>query len=255
MEKDNEISGGDGNDYTTLHREYDPRLGRWFTIDPEQDKFPEETPYSNNKNNPILNKDPDGDCPTCVLGGIIGAAVDYGTQVAVNYASGKENPFTENINLTTIATSAVAGFLTNGVSAIENGAAKLIISTSVAVVNNTVKVKTSDGGIHVDVETNPINIAKNAALDYVADKLVGKAVSGKSLQKTLSKTGFNQGQVAKAIKDTYKDIGKPITRATNQAIKSGSKKLVENTSKKLSAAPVKAATKVLKEDTKKKTNI
>ena len=80
-------------------------------------------------------------------------------------------------------------------------------------------------------------------------------ISSSKTQKTLSKTGFNQGQVAKAIKDTYKDIGKPITRATNQAIKSGSKKLVENTSKKLSAAPVKAATKVLKEDTKKKTNI
>ena len=37
MEKDDEIKGG-GNSYTTLHRQYDSRLGRWFSTDPEEDE-------------------------------------------------------------------------------------------------------------------------------------------------------------------------------------------------------------------------
>jgi RHS repeat-associated protein len=33
MERDNEVSGN-GNSYTTEFRQYDPRLGRWKSLDP-----------------------------------------------------------------------------------------------------------------------------------------------------------------------------------------------------------------------------
>jgi len=62
MEKDNEI-GGDDNVYTTHHRMYDSRLGRWFSIDPEFSKFPNWTPYCFSFDNPIIFNDPTGDVP------------------------------------------------------------------------------------------------------------------------------------------------------------------------------------------------
>lgn len=62
MEKDDEIKGT-GNSYTTFFRQYDPRLGRWFSLDPAMASFPDQSPYAFSFNNPISFSDPDGDCP------------------------------------------------------------------------------------------------------------------------------------------------------------------------------------------------
>jgi RHS repeat-associated protein len=51
-EKDNEVSG-DGNSYTTEFRQLDPRLGRWFSVDPWEQKYPYISPYASMHNNPI----------------------------------------------------------------------------------------------------------------------------------------------------------------------------------------------------------
>ena len=64
-EKDNEVSG-DGNSYTTEFRQLDPRLGRWFSVDPIESSYPYITPYASMHNNPINLTDvrglgPDGD--------------------------------------------------------------------------------------------------------------------------------------------------------------------------------------------------
>jgi RHS repeat-associated protein len=59
MEKDNDVYG-DGNSYTTDYRQYDPRLGRWLSIDPLFRNFPWQSPYAAFDNNPILIKDPRG---------------------------------------------------------------------------------------------------------------------------------------------------------------------------------------------------
>lgn len=58
MEKDNEVSG-DGNSYTTLFRQYDPRIGRWLSIDPKANAL--ESPYVGMGNNPLFYNDPFGD--------------------------------------------------------------------------------------------------------------------------------------------------------------------------------------------------
>ena len=57
-EKDNEVSG-DGNSYTTEFRQLDPRLGRWFSVDPVFQ--PWQSPYSSMDNDPINLNDPMGD--------------------------------------------------------------------------------------------------------------------------------------------------------------------------------------------------
>lgn len=40
---------------------YDPRIGRWFSTDPKEDKFPNMSPYVAFNNNPILYDDPTGE--------------------------------------------------------------------------------------------------------------------------------------------------------------------------------------------------
>jgi RHS repeat-associated protein len=59
MEHDPEVSG-DGNSYTTEFRAYDPRLGRWKSLDPLMAKFAHSSPYVGFANNPIVFIDPYG---------------------------------------------------------------------------------------------------------------------------------------------------------------------------------------------------
>jgi RHS repeat-associated protein len=59
MEKDKELKG-DGNSYTTEFRQYDPRLGRWLSLDPLMAQFPWMSPYVGMDNNPVLLNDPLG---------------------------------------------------------------------------------------------------------------------------------------------------------------------------------------------------
>ena len=65
MEVDNEVSGN-GNSYTTQFRQYDPRLGRWKSLDPLMAKYPGMSLYVAFNNNPIYFVDPlglEGDKP------------------------------------------------------------------------------------------------------------------------------------------------------------------------------------------------
>ena len=50
-EKDNEVNSADGTSYTTEFRQLDPRLGRWFSVDPVFQ--PWQSPYTSMDNNPI----------------------------------------------------------------------------------------------------------------------------------------------------------------------------------------------------------
>jgi len=59
QESDNELKG-QGNSLDFGARIYDPRLGRWLSLDPESQEYPSLTPYSF-VNNMVLNAtDPDG---------------------------------------------------------------------------------------------------------------------------------------------------------------------------------------------------
>jgi RHS repeat-associated protein len=84
MEKDDEIKGS-GNSYTTLFRQYDPRLTRWLSLDPEMAKYPNQSPYVAFNGNPVFFSDPLGNDPPEVLD----AAISYqGTM----YEWGGKNP-------------------------------------------------------------------------------------------------------------------------------------------------------------------
>jgi RHS repeat-associated protein len=59
-ELDNEIKG-DGNSYDFGARIYDPRVGRWLSVDPLQKKYPSSSPYNFVLNSPLIYNDPTGE--------------------------------------------------------------------------------------------------------------------------------------------------------------------------------------------------
>jgi RHS repeat-associated protein len=59
MESDDETKGS-GNSYTTEFRQYDPRIGRWLSLDPLMAQFPWQSPYCAFDNNPVYFTDPTG---------------------------------------------------------------------------------------------------------------------------------------------------------------------------------------------------
>jgi RHS repeat-associated protein len=62
MEKDDEVKGK-GNHMTTPFRQYDPRIGRWMSVDPLATLRLSESPYVAFGNNPIFYSDPSGLTP------------------------------------------------------------------------------------------------------------------------------------------------------------------------------------------------
>ena len=65
-EKDDELKG-EGNSYYFKERMYDPRLGRWLSVDPKAKKFPGQSPYIGMAANPVSRIDNKGgeDHPAC----------------------------------------------------------------------------------------------------------------------------------------------------------------------------------------------
>ncbi|TXI33822.1 MAG: hypothetical protein E6Q58_02230 [Niabella sp.] len=59
-ENDNEVKG-EGNSIDFGARIYDPRVGRWLSLDPKMNKYPSESPYLYTGGNPIIYADPDGE--------------------------------------------------------------------------------------------------------------------------------------------------------------------------------------------------
>jgi RHS repeat-associated protein len=272
------------NMYDYGWRNYMPDIGRWTQIDPlfNDLKFANDNsqvddeddqnevymsiindfelgggiyntdnlnPYGYGYNNPVSFDDPDGRCPSCIIGGIIGAAVDYGTQVASNYIQGKTgvDAWTDNINLSSIALSAAEGALTQGGSALR----KVAIKGAVMAVNNIVEVKTSKDGIVGKVDTNGKNIIKNIAVDAVAGKVLKGG--GDGLVKGLAKAGVTKGAIAKATKTVIRATGNNVTRATNQSVKKLSKEALKQTAKSAENV-LKSATLKPINDAKDKTN-
>ena len=62
MERDDLLKGS-GQHYHTEFRQYDPRVGRWMSLDPMAAKYPGLTPYAAFLNRPVGVTDPRGDDP------------------------------------------------------------------------------------------------------------------------------------------------------------------------------------------------
>ena len=60
QEKDDEVKGGDGNSINYTFRMHDPRIGRFFAVDPLTKKYPHYTPYSFSGNKVIDHTELEG---------------------------------------------------------------------------------------------------------------------------------------------------------------------------------------------------
>jgi RHS repeat-associated protein len=215
-----EFSDGGGLEWFDFNaRTYDQQLGRFLQIDPLPDEERQEswTPYHYAINNPITNNDPDGRIWGNIIGAIVGAAVDYGEQVASNYFQGNDKPWTNNINLVSIGTAAVSGALTSGGSVVSRVAAKTALKVGTAAINNAVTVTTNENGLEVKVEKNAVNLVKNMVVDLATDAIAAGAT--KKFSSKLSSVGVNKGQIAKGAKSVVRAVGGKVTRKANEAIK------------------------------------
>ncbi len=59
QEGDNEVFGEVAN-FGYEFRQYDSRLGRWWSVDPMNGKYPSMSPYTYCSNNPVILRDIDG---------------------------------------------------------------------------------------------------------------------------------------------------------------------------------------------------
>ncbi|MFK8055041.1 MAG: RHS repeat-associated core domain-containing protein [Saprospiraceae bacterium] len=172
-------------------RQYIPELGLFGGVDPLA-SHPNQvvlTPYNYAWNNPNNLTAPDGRCPWCV-GAFVGLALEYGTQVEVNYSTGHENPWTD-INKTSLAVSAAAGAAGVGIAQKIASIAKVAhlgtrTATALRVgseVATDVSISVASQAINNDGEVSNGQVLTDAIVGQAARATVGqvrKAAAGRS---------------------------------------------------------------------------
>jgi RHS repeat-associated protein len=147
-------------------RYYHSDLSIWLSVDPLSDKYPNLTPYAYCANNPVILVDPDGRFP---FWAVVGAVVEYGSQVYDNYKSGKSgyDAWVGDVD-----------FLDVGLSAVNptgkfKVAKTLLVEGTKALVNITANEQ-------VEVNTNVEEVVTNTLVITVVDVGVGKVTGAGS---------------------------------------------------------------------------
>jgi len=143
-------------------RIYDPITGRYLSPDPliQSPDFSQSlNRYSYCMNNPLTFKDPNGEFVWVaeIVAAVVGAVIDYGVQVAVNYACGKSDAdaWFNDIDFFDILTTGVISGLTFGYGGAAS-AGNSIGKFGTYILNNKVAV-----GVTQTVLTSAIDITGN----------------------------------------------------------------------------------------------
>ena len=236
-------------------RKYDDEIGRFLSCDPLWDEADQRqlNVYHYADNNPLSLKDPNGDCPWC-LGAIIGAAVEYGSEVVQNYAEGRtgSDAWTGgNVNAAKILVSAAAGALTGGISSFETQAVKASVQVGLkATAAGTISI--GETVAHEKIDNKPVTAGKVAAsfllgsASSVGGELAAKVIqkstnSGKSLAKAadrlenIAKNGrARQAQTARAVtaRAVANQFGKGnVAQTVGNVLQKGADALIDNATK------------------------
>ncbi|MCF6168796.1 DUF6443 domain-containing protein [Lutibacter sp.] len=227
------------NWYDVSARNYDPALGRWFVVDALADA-PEQidkSPYQYAWNNPIRYNDPDGNCPSCIWGAVIGAAVDYGLQVTSNLIQGKDlgDALTE-VDGKSILLSAGAGALSGGISSISK------LKQASTLVKLGVEVATDTG---ISVTTQAIKDGdvslKNTIIDVSVGQIIGKTTGNATGNKATNST---KGKQLKQKVNEQKNIARGKSNKTSKSkanVNKAQKKLDGYVSRRATASSATAS--------------
>ena len=215
-EKDTEFSN---ESYDFGARIYDGRVARWLSVDPLAGRMPHMSPYVSMDNSPLAKIDPDGKLPILIpvarvmVPFLIGAGIDYASQVSVNLANTnweKDGAFKNfynatvgNVDFTDVGVSGISNVFMPGASQIRNlgkvGKTLTVVGT----------VGLEVGKASIDLTTNKIesgNIEVNsfektatvATVNLVGGTILGEVIPSKvvaNAQKQ-SYSSYNKGDIA-----------------------------------------------------------
>ena len=159
-----------------MRRFYDPTVGRFMQVDPVTETQEHYSTYHYGWNNPILQSDPNGDCPNCITGLIgagAGALVGGAIEIAAHiYSTGSATDWAA------VGGSALQGGITGGVAGLTGGASLLATAAASGAANAV------GGAVNSAIQGQEIT-AQSVATDAAVGLVAG--AGGKVLNKALNK--------------------------------------------------------------------
>ncbi len=162
QEQDDEIKG-DGNTVNYKYRMLDPRLGRFFSRDPLEAKYPQWTPYQFSGNQVIASRELEGLEPDLDLNATANLTFSFGVpgtshvkfgagaSLMLNYTNGD---FSSQASINLSANYATGGLTTpyGGYTGLTGGFGELILSPGIGIGSGT-SLSTSVNYLHGDATT------------------------------------------------------------------------------------------------------
>ena len=209
------------NNFETLDygaRMYKPSIGRWNVPNPLSETFQKSfTPYHYCLNNPVLNTEPDGRIvpmlafSAVIVGkGIIVAAIDGGTQYAVNRVQGMtHSEAIDNLDYTSMSASEVIGGATfQGASTTVKKALTVTAVATDALVNSSKKSVAND---LTSSNYTPLTASENQTIK-TTKSVVNIGAFGLAVNSATSITVGSSGVIKSTIKKHT--VSTTITTAT-----------------------------------------
>ncbi len=216
-----EFNDGSGIDvYDFNARTYDQQIGRFIQIDPTPTDGDQEslTPYHFSGNNPSTFNDPNGKCPWCI-GALVGALIDYGSQVITNRMQGKSwGESLTQVDGKSILISAAAGAASGGLSTV----APKGLAGKVLVKGAEITVDATESMAKQYIETGKVSL-KQTVSDVATDQVAGKF------------TENAQVNSSSTIKTTEKQLNRAERVAAGDPTSSGRAAAVEKLENKLAS--------------------
>lgn len=246
-EMDNEIKG-EGNSYDFGARMYDPRIGRFFSIDAYAEYFAGNSPYSYAMNSPLIFEDHNGDLinPKIILGIIVGAFSEYAFDVfdqillyGTDYKTALKNP-----NYTNIAIEAAFGGINEALPWSSYSARRLsrlfegkyrqfvfyIVKEGLLILEDVVNsiIRDKFNGEEVDIKQILMDNFESSIVSQIfsAEPFVPKILNrkGKKIRKHIEKAAKHQNQVTKLKKKYRNTKSKKKRKSYKERIKRHKKK-------------------------------
>jgi RHS repeat-associated protein len=222
------------------YRTYDYITGRWWQIDPKADEgdLSSLTPYNYSFNNPILYGDPEGDCPTCLLGFVIGAAVEYGSQVATNYLNGKSGAEAwKPSSFGDILISGGAGALSGGTSALTGKGTKFAVGTAIDAAESVAKQYNNNGEVSLTQTISDVAGEKlGGAMTKKLDNVVNTSVTTRQLDRAQRVSAGDPSSTGRKATVDKLEKELKIKNNVNQTVSQGSQQVTGDSVQKTSDA-------------------